>query len=506
MMQPLVRLQGIAKNFGGVEALKGVTLGIEGGSVHAIVGQNGAGKSTLMNILAGVIADYNGRIVLDGLPVRPLRVRDAEALGIAMIHQELNLVPDLTVEENIMLGREPSGLGFIKAKELSKMAEEALKTVGVDVDPGMPVRRLRMGEKQLAEIARALQRQARILIMDEPTSALSEAEVKNLFAIIRRLADSGVTVIYISHKMDEVFGIAERISVLRDGRLLATLNTADTSPEQVIRLMVGESVRDSSEGQRQGVGRRFLLVDGLGLRFRGRWLLRELSFEVNEGEIFGLAGMLGAGKTETLLAIYGHYGGLHEGSLSLAGERLLVRSPAEAIAAGIAMVNEDRQADGLFADMNVTGNITISVLQRLAAAFFVQRRKERRSAEAIGEALSLQAPSMEAPVTTLSGGNQQKALLGRCLLQRPRLLLLDEPTRGIDVGAKAQIYGLIRSLADGGVTVLTASSEAEELTKLCDRVAVLREGRLAKVLERGEVSEEAIVYHSTVGLGRRVSA
>jgi ABC-type sugar transport system ATPase subunit len=504
---PRVRMTAISRRFGGTIALDGVGLDAWAGEVHAVCGENGAGKSTLMNVLAGNLRADSGHVIIDGVDCRFRSPREAEAAGVRMIHQELNLVPQLDAAANIGLGREPrTRFGLLDRARMEDLAADLFSRLGAEIDPRVPVGRLRIGDQQLVEIARALAGSASVLIMDEPTSALSDAEVQRLDRVIAELKAAGTTILYISHRMDEVFRLADRISVLRDGRLVWTGPSSDTVPDRVLRAMVGRSITAPSGAKTifTSTPQPLLSVEGLSLPRPpgsiGRPALRDISFELRHGEILGVAGLLGAGRTELLEALFGASHQVPTGVVRLEGKQVRHHHPAQAIAAGIAMVAEDRKALGLFDRMNVGANITVAHLNALARmGAIVDRREERRAVRHAIERLEIRAPGGESAVTGLSGGNQQKCLLARWLIAPPRVFLLDEPTRGIDVGAKAELYALFRQMAEHeGMGLLLTSSELPELLAVCDRILVLCDGRLTATLGRGEASEESILRAATM--------
>jgi ribose transport system ATP-binding protein len=506
-----LRMEGITKHFGGVHALEGVAFEAAAGEVHAICGENGAGKSTLMKVLAGAIAEYDGRIVLDGRPVRFTGPRDAEELGIRIIYQELNLVPDLTVAANIFLGRERrNALGLIDDRAMEAEARRLFARLGTPIDPRRRVSDLRIGDQQMVEIAKALAFDAAILIMDEPTSALSDAEVARLFRVIADLRAAGTTVLYISHKMNEVFTLADRVTVLRDGRLVATARLAETSPAQVVRWMVGREIATLHLDEHAARGPVRLRVEDLALpRPPGtsRPALGGITFDLHAGEILGVAGLLGAGRTELLEALFGASPLPPAGRIELDGRPARFRRPKEAIGAGVALVTEDRKGLGLFAEMSVRENISLCRLGALALPLgLVRRGAEARAVREEVRRLAIKAAGPEMPIVSLSGGNQQKCVIARWLLTEPKVLLLDEPTRGIDVGAKAEIYVLMKRLAAAGMAIMMTSSELPELLTVCDRILVLCEGRLTAALDRAEASEEAIMHAATAFLDRAARA
>ena len=497
----------ITKHFGGVHALEGVTFRARAGEVHSLCGENGAGKSTLMKILAGAITDFDGQILLDGNPVAFAGPRDAEDAGVRIIHQELNLVPDLTVAANIFLGREMTGrFGFVDDRAMERRAREMFKRLGTPINPRARVGDLRIGDQQMVEIAKALMFDAAILIMDdEPTSALSDAEVARLFRVIADLRRAGTTVLYISHKMNEVFTLSDSVTVLRDGRFVASAARSETTPAQVVRWMVGREIAGLSFAPNETPGRLTLRVEGLALPSRpgsGRPSLSGLDFSVCAGEVVGIAGLLGAGRTELLEALFGASAEPARGTILLDGEPARFRRPDQAIEAGVALVTEDRKTLGLFDRMTVAENITLAHLGALTSRGLVSRRAEKAAVRQAIRDLAIKTAGGRAAITSLSGGNQQKCIIARWLLIEPRILLLDEPTRGIDVGAKAEIYALIRRLAEAGMAILMTSSELPELLTVCDRILVLCEGRLTATLPRSEATEEAIMHAATEFLDR----
>ena len=505
--EPRLRMKDVAKSFGGVHALRGVSLTAHAGEVHALCGENGAGKSTLMKILAGAITDFEGSIVLGGKPVRFSGPREAEDAGVRIIYQELNLVPDLSVAANIFLGRErTAGFGWLDDRAMEAEARRLFDRLGAPVPPRARLGDLRIGDQQMVEIAKALAFDADVVIMDEPTSALSDAEVARLFRVINDLRKAGSTVLYISHKMNEVFTLSDRVTVLRDGRFVATAPRSETGPDQVVRWMVGREIDALNYQPHPASGKAVLSVRGLSLPSPpggGRPSLSGIGFDLHAGEVLGVAGLLGAGRTEVLEALFGAAGSVPGGTIELDGRPARFKNPGEAIARGVALVTEDRKTLGLFADMTVGENITIASLGRVEkAAGFVSRRRESEAIAGQVRQLAIKAAGPRAAVTSLSGGNQQKCILGRWLLTDPKVLLLDEPTRGIDVGAKAEIYALIRRLVRDGMAVVMTSSELPELLAVSDRVLVLCEGRATAMIPRAEATEEAIMTAATAFLDR----
>jgi ABC-type sugar transport system ATPase subunit len=455
-----------------------------------------------MKILSGVYADYEGELFFEGQPLTLRNPRDAQQRGIAIIHQELNLVAELTVAENIFLGSElHTPYGTLDTGRMQRETSALLNRFNLSIPPDRPVKWLRVGEQQLAEIAKALALQARLLILDEPTSALSEAEIEHLFDVIAGLKQQGVTMIYISHKLDEIFRLADRVTVLRDGEYIGTRLVSETQPQELIRMMVGRPLSDLFPKQSVDAGDELLRVEGLGLTAdsgRGGRSLRNISFTLRRGEIVGLAGLMGAGRTELLETLYGVPQHRRiSGRMLINGREQHFASPQDAIAAGLAFVTEDRKNQSLIVKLSVGNNMTLAALKRFLAGGLLRLRAESAAVERSIVQLHIKTPGAAAAVDTLSGGNQQKVALAKCLLTEPRIFLLDEPTRGIDVGAKAEIYSLVSNLAQEGAAILMASSELPELLAMCDRVLVLCEGELTATFERSEATQERIMEAAT---------
>jgi len=500
--QPIIQLVQVGKSFPGVRALNQISFDVASGELHAICGENGAGKSTLMKILSGVITLYDGALLIDEAKARFSSTRDAEAAGISIIHQELNLVEQLSVAANIFMGRElQNRLGLRDDRRMNAQAKELLASLECNIEPTVLAGSLRVGDQQLIEIAKALSLRSRILIMDEPTSALTESEVARLYRVIERLRANGTTILYISHKMDEVFHLSTRITVLRDGQFIKTLNASETSAQEITHLMVGrelESVEINSRTRSQERIRRdvVLKVEGLSLAWPGHargYRLKDVSFELHRGEILGIAGLMGAGRTELLESLFGATPIAPTGRVLLDGQVIAPRHPSEACRAGLALVTEDRKRLGLLAKMNVGRNITICSLERVASGWFLRPSRESKLASSMVDKLQVKTASLRTPITTLSGGNQQKCIVARWLLTNPKVLLLDDPTRGVDVGAKAELYRLIRSLCEEGLSVIVTSSELPELLTLSDRIMVLSEGRQTALFDRIEATQPKIM-------------
>lgn len=505
---PLLDAREICKAFPGVQALDGAGITVHAGRLNALLGENGAGKSTLMNILAGVFPPDAGTILLAGQPVAFRSPRAAQAAGVSIIFQELNLVGGLSIAENIFLGRQPTNAwGLVDRRRMLRDARDLLATLDLDIDPTLPVERLAVGTRQMVEIAKALSVDARLLILDEPTSALTEHEVETLFAAIRRLKARGVGMIYITHRLDELPEIADDVTIFRDGMLVheAAFRAADRS--DYIRRMVGRELAELYHRTPSPPGRPLLEIDAITVARHGggQPLVAEASLTVRAGEVVGLFGLMGAGRTELLEAIAGLRPRDTRGAVRVAGEPVVIRSPHDALAAGIVLAPEDRKADGLVLGMSVAENVSLASLDRVTRYGLVSYRREQARATTAVARLAIKTPTTAQAVGTLSGGNQQKVVLAKGLACDPRVLLLDEPTRGIDIGAKREIYSLIDQLARGGLAILVASSELPEILGISDRILVLAEGRLTAEFPRGAASEQAIL-HAAIPPQRRSAA
>jgi len=501
----LLELKSIVKEFPGVRALDGVSFDLQKGEVHALCGENGAGKSTLIKILCGFYpsGSYQGEILLDGRPLHLKNLRAGEEHGIALIAQELALVPELSVAENLVLGREPVRGGLIRWDRVREEAARALGLVGLDVDPQRKVRELGIGQQQMVEIAKALSKNASILVLDEPTAALTESDAQRLLAFLAELRRKGVSSIYISHRLEEVFQIADRITVLRDGRSVSTAPTAQLTTDRVIALMVGREVKNLYPRPPHREGTSLLKVEGWSVEDPlnpGRLVLRDVAFEVRQGEVLGIAGLMGAGRTALVSSLFGASRSRVTGRLSVGGEpvRAPFKSPAAAIAAGLALVSEDRKRYGLVLEASIAENITLATLRRFTHRGLLDHRSREEEAGEQFAALRIKAPGLHALVNQLSGGNQQKVVLAKWLMAHPRVLFLDEPTRGIDVGAKAEIYQLIAELAARGLGVILVSSDLPELLGMSQRVLVLSQGRPTAQLDDEAATPEAVMAAATM--------
>ena len=491
--QPTLRATAVSKAYPGVQALADVSIQVERGEIHALIGENGAGKSTLMKVLYGIVQPDEGVIEIDGEQVQLGSPLDAQALGISMVHQELNLIPALDVARNIYLGREPMRFaGLIDWPRLYADAASLLGRLNLPLRPRDPVRRLSTAQKQLVEIARALSWQPKLLILDEPTSSLTQAEIGELFRILRELRAQGVSVLYISHRLEELAQIADRVTVFRDGRLVGTVPARETPIPELIRMMVGRSVDQLFPKVATIPGEELLRVEGLN---RGAQV-RDVSFAVRAGEIVGMAGLVGAGRTETARIIFGA-DRADSGQVAMRGRTVAINGPRDAIAAGIALLPEDRKLQGLVLPLSVEQNTSLATLDEVSTAGVVNQRKRRALAERFIRDLRIRTPGPRFRVRNLSGGNQQKVVLGKWLAAEPTVFIFDEPTRGIDVGAKVEVYGFMNSLVQRGAGVLLISSELPEVLGMSDRVLVMHEGRLAADLPRDRATPERVIAYAS---------
>ncbi|CAN5562796.1 xylose ABC transporter ATP-binding protein [soil metagenome] len=498
----LLEMRQITKEFPGVKALDGVTFDLKEGEFHALVGENGAGKSTLMKVLSGVYpyGTYGGDIVVNGNVKHFQNIRQAEEAGIAIIFQELSLVKELTVAENIFLGREPSRFGIINWSEIYQKSARLLKDLNLPLDPRTQVGNLGIGQQQLVEIAKALSHNAKILVLDEPTAALTESEVEALFTILRDLKSRGVGMIYISHKLGEVFVMSDRITVLRDGQTVGTESTQDLDKDRVISLMVGREVGDIFPETTHEFGGNALEVRNLtayDTDIPDKKLVDDVSFNVRKGEVLGIAGLMGAGRSELLMTIFGAWLGRNSGQIFVDSQKIDIESPSDAIDSGIGFVTEDRKRFGLILEQTILDNSTLAGLKRISGAFITHRSRETAATQKVMKSLRVKANSPVTITGTLSGGNQQKVVLGKWLLTDPKILFLDEPTRGIDVGAKQEIYAEINKLAATGVAIVMVSSELPEVLGLADRILVLHEGKLTGEFTKMEATPEKVMVAAT---------
>ena len=493
----LLQARGICKSFPGVQALDDAQITIRRGTLHALLGENGAGKSTLMNILAGVFPPDKGQILLNGRSVEFRNPREAQNAGISIIFQELNLVHQLSVAENIFLGREPRNrFGLIDYRQMHEDSRRLLAMLDLEVNPQTPIARLKVGTQQMVEITKAISFEAQAIIMDEPTSAISDHEVESLFGLIRQLKQRGLGIIYITHKLDELASIADDVTVMRDGRDVGARPFAEVSRDDLVRMMVGRDYCAPFAKTAEPGGGKVLEVRSMSLRHPERpsdFAVHDVSFEVGRGEVLGIFGLMGAGRSELLQTIFGLHPRTSTGTITVAGKNVRIRSPRDAIRAGIALAPEDRKSEGLVLTMSVAENASLSCLDRTTRFGMLQPAGERKLVGRFFDRLAVKTPSLNAPVRNLSGGNQQKVVVSKWLATEPKVLLLDEPTRGIDVNAKREMYAIIDELARNGLGVVIVSAELPEILTISDRILVLAEGRVTATYSRDEANEENIL-------------
>ncbi|KMZ53702.1 sugar ABC transporter ATP-binding protein [Dorea sp. D27] len=497
----ILEMNHITKTFPGVRALSDVCLEVRYGEVHAVCGENGAGKSTLIKILSGIYprGSFDGELIVEGVKKQFSNVRDSEDAGIATIYQEIELIQELSVAENIFLGRQPNKYCVIDWMKVRAEAQKALEEVGIDIDAMTKVRELGVGQQQLVEIAKALQQNARVLVLDEPTASLSEGEVDILFRIVRRLRKRNVACIYISHRLDEVFELADRVSVLRDGQYIGTKDVSCITKDELIQMMVGRELKTlfpKEVFQKGSPGfevRHLTVYDGAD---KSRKIVDDVSFQASYGEILGIAGLVGAGRTEMIQGLIGALPGKVTGEVIIDGERVKIHSPIDAVRYGIGYVPEDRKGAGAVLGMSVRENITLASLKKIFRTF-INGSRETSEADKYVSYLQIKTPSIEQKVENLSGGNQQKVVIGKWLLTDSRVLILDEPSRGIDIAVKAEIYKIMNELVKKGVIVIMISSELPEILGMSDRIIVMREGRIAVCAGRDEMNQEIIMKYAT---------
>ncbi len=494
-MEEILAMRGICKGFPGVRALEDVSLSIEKGEVHALVGENGAGKSTLMNILSGMYQADSGDIIVEGKKVQIANTKEAINLGISMIYQELTSIPEMTVAENIFLGREITNkFKAINRKEINQKALELFKEMGINLDPKVKMKKLNIAKKQLVEIIKATSYESKVIIMDEPTSALTDKEVLHLFELIRLLKQRGVSILYISHKLEEIFEIADRVSVLRNGKLIGTKNVNQTDKETLISMMIGKELNDLFPKDEDYAVKDENVLEIKGLTKDG--LFRDISFNVRRGEVLGIAGLMGSGRTEIAETIFGMRK-VDSGEIFVNGKKVIINDPKDAIKNGIFLVPEDRKLMGLNLIASVKDNITLPSLSNYCKFGVIDKRLEKKIAYEQVKALDIKTPSINQRVKFLSGGNQQKIVVSKCLLVNADVIILDEPTRGIDVGAKAEIYSIINSLAKIGKAIIVISSELPEIMGLSDSIIVLFEGVITGKFNKNEKDPEKLMFCAT---------
>ncbi|WP_411847603.1 sugar ABC transporter ATP-binding protein [Roseibacillus persicicus] len=483
-----LQLKNITKRYPGVVALDDVSLDIIEGEVHALVGENGAGKSTLIKTCTGAISPDEGTIVIQGQEFSALTPKLSESVGVGVIYQEFNLVDELSVAENIFLGRAPRKGLVIDRKKMESEAAKIFQQFDIKIDPAELVGNLTVGYQQLVEIAKAISQKAKMLIMDEPSAPLTQTEAKALHLVVEKLRDSGVTIVYISHRMDEIFKLSDRITVLRDGQKVKTIKTAETNLDELVKLMVGRELKETYPQRNHQVSDEVLLT----VENVSGTIVDDVSLQIKKGEVLGLAGLIGSGRTELAEILFG-YKPKTSGRITLEGKEIESKTPKQAIAKGIALVPEDRKKLGALLEFDIKENISVSVLERISKFFTVNRTTEVDIAEGYRKAIRIKTPNLEEKIKNLSGGNQQKVIIAKWLATEPTLVIFDEPTRGIDVGAKSEIYELVNSLVESGKSVLMISSEMEEVMGMSDRIVVLHEGRVTGELARKDFSQEAIM-------------
>ncbi len=488
----ILEFRNVTKEYPGTVALSNVSIAFAPGEVHALCGENGAGKSTLIKTCSGAVVPTSGKIIIDGKEFDMLTPSSSQENGVAVIYQEFNLVNQLSVAENVFMGC-PILKGIIPDyREMERKTKEIFDTFHLNIDPKSLVGELSVGMQQMVEIAKAVSKNARILIMDEPTAPLTNSEVEILMDMVRKLKSTGVTVVYISHRLDEVFRISDRVSVLRDGKLISTMNTKDTSKEELIKLMVGRELKESYPIRKpRELGE--VLLEARNLTGNG---VKNISFSVRKGEVLGVGGIMGAGRTELAQLLFG-YRRIDSGEILFKGQPVHFKNPSDAVATGIAMIPEDRKQQGGILDLSIKHNVTISMLRRICKAAFIDSKEEQNIAQRYKQDIGIKTPDMDNPLSSLSGGNQQKVILSKWLATKPEIIIMDEPTRGIDVGAKYEIYALINMLLERGMAIIMITSEMEELIGMSDRIIVLSEGALTADIPKEKFNKETILYYAS---------
>ncbi|WP_287492900.1 sugar ABC transporter ATP-binding protein [Sellimonas sp.] len=490
-----ILMKNIEKSFGSNQVLKGAALDLQPAEIHALMGENGAGKSTLMKILTGVYTKDSGQIFIDGSEVTYKSPKEAEKNGILFIYQELNVLYDLTVEENLFLNKEIKGkFGFCKTKEMQEKAREALDILGVDISPKAVMSMLSVGQQQMIEICKALMEDAKVIIMDEPTAALTETETKTLFQVIRNLKKKGVSIVYISHRMEEIFELCDRITVMRDGEYIGTKNVGETNMNELVRMMIGREIGERYPERHCEIGKTVLKVDDLGLD----GVFDHISFEVHAGEVLGVGGLMGAGRTEIMQSVFGAVP-YQRGRIIIEGQEIQIKNPNDAIRQGIGFITEDRKTEGLLLEKTIRENIALTNLDAISDHTFVKKSKEKELAEKGIQDFNIKCFGDDTQAENLSGGNQQKVVLAKWILKNPRILILDEPTRGVDIGAKKEIYNVINQLAARGVAIIMISSELPELLGMSDKIMVVREGKVTGTIGKEEADQEKVMTLATGG-------
>ncbi|SKA94908.1 sugar ABC transporter ATP-binding protein [Sporosarcina newyorkensis] len=492
----MIAMSGISKSFNGNKVLEDVQFEVKKGEIHALMGENGAGKSTMMKILTGIYSRDAGEVWVKGEKVEFKNAKEAEEAGIAVIHQELNILPDLTVAENFYLGNEQTfgKSGILKTKEMNRQAEEILSKLGLDIDARTVTRELSVGKQQIIEIAKAVSSNAEVIIMDEPTAALTDREIETLFATVRSLQAQGVSFVYISHRMEEIFAMCDRITILRDGQYVGVRKIKETTFEEIVQMMVGRELGERFPKRSHDIGDVKMKVEGL----THDGFFEDVSFEVRKGEILGIAGLMGAGRTEVIQSIFG-YRKLTSGQIFIDGKPVTISNPLQAKKLGIGYVTEDRKSEGLILDFSVRDNMSLTNFDRISQSAIIRKGKENALYDMMSKRLRVRTSGPEQAVKSLSGGNQQKVVIAKWLGIEPDILFLDEPTRGVDVGAKKEIYSIINELAERGVAIVMISSELPEVIGMADRVLVMHEGQLMADIPKEDMTQERIMHFATGG-------
>lgn len=502
MSECILEMKNISKEFFGIYALKNVSLSVRKGEIHALCGENGAGKSTLMKVLSGVYrhGEYSGTVLFKGQECKFTSVKDSENAGIGIIYQELNLVREMDIAENIFLNEWPTKMGIIDSNSMYFRAKQICEELNINVSTKTKVKHLGVGVQQMVEIAKALSRKIDFLVLDEPTASLTESEVDLLLEFLDTLRDRGVTCIYISHKLNEMFRISDRISVLRDGELIGTYITKDVDEDFIIKAMVGRELTDRYPYRPHTVGEPILEVSNYSVvDYSGKKILKDINFKLNRGEILGISGLMGAGRTELVLSLFGYDIGKKEGEVRISGKPVNIKSPSDAIRNHIAMVTEDRKEKGLLLTQSVSNNIVMASLKKLVKLGLVDSNQQYMYAKKYSEQIHIKTPSLQSEVKSLSGGNQQKVVIAKWLMTQPQILFLDEPTRGIDVGAKYEIHSIMMDLVDQGLSIIMISSELPEIFGMSDRILVMHKGAVSGVFTREEASQEKVMLCATGG-------
>ncbi|HWK24155.1 MAG TPA: sugar ABC transporter ATP-binding protein [Ureibacillus sp.] len=492
----MIQMSGISKAFNGNVVLENVQFELANGEIHALMGENGAGKSTMMKILSGIYTKDTGEIKVDGQAVQFKSPKDAEKLGINVIHQELNILPDLTVAQNLFLGKELTygKTGILKNRQMEKEASQLLSKLGLDINPRTRTGDLSVGKQQIIEIAKAIASDAKYIVMDEPTAALTDREIETLFKTVNELKAKGISFVYISHRMEEIFAICDRITILRDGQYVGVRNIPETNFDEIVAMMVGRQLGERFPSRNSKIGETKLEVRNL----TSNGVFKDISFKLRKGEVLGVAGLMGAGRTEVAQTLFG-YRKTNSGEILIDGKKATIKSPIEALKNGIGFVTEDRKTQGLVLDFSIKENITLANLEKCSASGIMKNEKENKMVSKYIEDLKIRTSGPEQSAKSLSGGNQQKVVIAKWLGTEPEILILDEPTRGVDIGARKEIYHIINQLAEAGVAILMISSELPEVIGMADRVIVMREGKLTGEVMKEHMTQEVIMQYATGG-------